>query len=191
MDKNIIYCREKRIYEFLGIRVFQKMVFRLERIIHKKDGGNNINYHFGVNNQKFAESFIKYLFFNGIIHIRNLLFLAIYFVVKGVFFEYSLVDFLVGILAIKDLYCVMLQRYNYLRIAIFRIKMNKRNQKLIDKKVVRYKEKMKKEYEMKFKENDLLLVRRLKEGFEKNKCVFVNDNDYVSLVRITRLIEND
>ncbi len=185
------YDREKRIYEFFQIRLFQKMVFMLERMIHKKDGGNNINYHFATENQNFGESFIKYLFFNGIIHIRNLLFFSVYFFVKGLFARYSLFDILFLVLAIKDLYCVMLQRYNYLRIAIFHGRMKERKQKLINKQVAIYKEKMKSKYDTKFRENDLMLIKRLKEGLESSEYILLDDNDYLALKRIIRIVEND
>lgn len=36
---------EEKIYELLGIKLFKKAVFKLEKIIHRKDKGKNINYH--------------------------------------------------------------------------------------------------------------------------------------------------
>ena len=36
---------EKKIYELLGIKVFRKLVFMLEKFLHIKDKKKNINYH--------------------------------------------------------------------------------------------------------------------------------------------------
>ena len=63
---------ELSIYEKLGIKKFRKMVFLLEKIIHKKDKGKNRNYHldgFGVSS---IENFKKFIYYNGTIHVKNI-----------------------------------------------------------------------------------------------------------------------
>lgn len=36
---------EKRVYELLGVNLFRKAAFKLEKIVHRKDKGKNTNYH--------------------------------------------------------------------------------------------------------------------------------------------------
>ena len=52
MSKNQKF--EVKIYELLGIKLFKKAVFKLEKIIHRKDGKKNINYHIKNSNRRQA-----------------------------------------------------------------------------------------------------------------------------------------
>lgn len=97
------------IYNILGICYFQKLVFLLEKFIHRKDGKTNQNYHFNLDNINPMEDFIRFLFFNGSIHFRNV--------------------------CIFIIYCIMLQRYNYLRIKKVTLILEKQRKNRIEKKV--------------------------------------------------------
>lgn len=108
---------EKIIYECLGIKLFRKCVFLLERFIHRKDKGRNINYHFAKNSLSDVAYFTRYLFYNGAIHVRNIGYAITYLLVRQLFSAtFGFVDAVVLALSMKDIYCIMLQRYNYLRI---------------------------------------------------------------------------
>lgn len=63
---------EIRLYEALGIRIFQKLVFRLERFRHRADGDRNVNYHLLPYGETSPERFIRYLYLNAGIHISGL-----------------------------------------------------------------------------------------------------------------------
>ncbi|MCR5161946.1 MAG: hypothetical protein K6C06_09270 [Lachnospiraceae bacterium] len=108
---------EIRLYEALGIRIFQKMVFRLERFRHRGDGDRNVNYHMLPAGTDSPERFIRYLFLNAGIHISGLaatlVFMGIFAVMPGVLPTVWAAG-VVGV--IGNIYCIMLQRYNYLRI---------------------------------------------------------------------------
>ena len=52
---------------------FRKLVFALQRLIHRKDKGHNINYHIPHQDIESFDAFDKYLFYNGAIHVRNIL----------------------------------------------------------------------------------------------------------------------
>ena len=108
---------EIRLYEALGIRIFQKMVFRLERFRHLGDGDRNVNYHMLPAGTDSPERFIRYLFLNAGIHISGLaatlVFMGIFAVMPGVLPTVWAAG-VVGV--IGNIYCIMLQRYNYLRI---------------------------------------------------------------------------
>lgn len=40
---------EIKVYELLGVKLFRKAAFRLEKIVHRKDKGKNTNYHIQKN----------------------------------------------------------------------------------------------------------------------------------------------
>ena len=125
---------ETKINELLGIKKFKKAVFKLEKIIHRKDKGKNINYHVKDSRSKESvNSFKKFLYYNGIIHIKNLL-IGIPSITIMALLNIKLI-FLIpyAIFLLKDLYCVMLQRYNWIKINEFEEKLNNRQQKMIKK----------------------------------------------------------
>lgn len=43
---------ELRVYKIFGVCYFQKLVFLLEKFIHRKDGKKNQNYHFTLGSVK-------------------------------------------------------------------------------------------------------------------------------------------
>lgn len=127
------YKIESKIYEFLGIKSFKKAVFKLEKIIHKKDGKKNINYHIknSINKQS-VDDFKKYLYYNGTIHIKNLLF-DIPAVILTIVLKFSpLIIIILFLWLIKDLYCVMLQRYNWIKIKYLEKKLEVREERKIE-----------------------------------------------------------
>lgn len=108
---------ETKLYELLGIKLFRKAVFRLEKIVHRKDNGKNTNYHIQSNSINSLEEFKKYLYYNGTIHTSNLIkgipILALMFIFK--FKTLSIITLSAWLL--KDAYCVMLQRYNWIKLS--------------------------------------------------------------------------
>ena len=108
---------ESKIYEFLGVKYFKQLTFKLEKLIHKKDKGQNKNYHLKGNGLEAIENFRKYLYYNGFIHVKNsiALIIGLTVFVLTTRFNYYLIPFI--LLLIKDLYCVMLQRYNWIKLS--------------------------------------------------------------------------
>lgn len=108
---------EKKVYELLGVKQFRKAAFKLEKIVHRKDKGKNTNYHIQKDEVNSLGEFKKYLYYNGTIHTSNL--------IKGIplLTLMFLLDFktlsIIGLSAwlLKDAYCVMLQRYNWIKLS--------------------------------------------------------------------------
>lgn len=127
---------ELKIYEYLGVLFFQKCVFILEKLIHFKDKGKNINYHIKNYNIDELENFKKFLYFNGFIHVRNTLILIVCTIIQALFLHPVFLIYLIPSL-IKNIYCVMLQRYNYIRLnKVIELKKNqiqRRNLKIVKK----------------------------------------------------------
>lgn len=131
-------CKENeyKIYEFLGVKYFKKLTFKLEKIIHRKDKGTNINYHVkNTFSKESVNSFKKYLYYNGFIHAKNFIigFLMILgYLILGM---NPLLIFSTGVLIVKDAYCLMLQRYNYLKLNEFEKKLDLREEKKINREI--------------------------------------------------------
>ena len=134
MSKNQKF--EVKIYELLGIKLFKKAVFKLEKIIHRKDGKKNINYHIkNSNDMESVDNFKKFLYYNGAIHTKNLIF-DIPVIILMIVFRYNLILIVpIMLWLIKDIYCIMLQIYNCLKINGFEEKLQVRKNKRIERRV--------------------------------------------------------
>ncbi len=129
---------EMNVYKSLGIEKFQEAVFLLEKIIHYNDKGKNTNYHIKNNHRENTENFKKYLFYNGSIHLRNAIVLICSLSIKIIFFKTSMAFSIFLLLFLtKDIYCIMLQRYNYLRIEKYLNMKAKHDKKRIEAKKVK------------------------------------------------------
>lgn len=178
---------ERKVYEILGVRRFQQMVFRLERIIHRSDGGVNQNYHFQKGLYP-MDQFIKYLFFNGAIHIKNICLITVLLSAKWVFWGFGFFDIVLIIFAIKDLYCVMLQRYNYLRIKKSKKVSDKRHEALINKKVEDLLPLFKKAYSNGDVSRELEFIRRVKKAVDDKITIVIDEEDAKIIENLNRVI---
>ena len=134
---------ETKVYELLGVKLFKKATFKLEEIIHRKDKGKNINYH--IKNSYSIESvndFKKFLYYNGTIHVKNVIVGSAILLTLILFFNNPIAIVPISILTIKDLYCIMLQRFNWIKINDFEERLTSRKEKKINKKIeeIDYKE---------------------------------------------------
>lgn len=190
---------ELKIYEFLGVKQLKKAVFMLEKIIHKRDKGKNINYHIkNSNDRESVDSFKKYLYYNGFIHTKNLI-TGIPIIVFAILCGQNLL-FLIPLILflIKDVYCVMLQRYNWLKISEFEKKLEIRDEKKID---LSQKNFAKKEIKIKMIEKDVssdIMIEKLQllrsYLLEKSNDMCTIDNNFVDMVNESktkkRILEN-
>lgn len=173
------------LYTMLGIRIFRKMVFLLERVIHLRDKKVNANYHVGRFTPSAVEEFKKYLFYNGSIHVRNLVYALIYGALRIIFGKESVfLDYIVILLAIKDIYCVMLQRYNFLQIKSFRISQEKKKQDHLAKQLEGLQQQFSKTYPFSCKDTDLRILYKLKEQLSAHEPVVIDDEMAATLLRL-------
>ena len=109
---------ELSIYEFLGVEWFKKQTLNLEKIIHRKDKGYNINYHPKTNDLNGLKEYLKFLYYNGAIHVKNSIIYTIIIMISFLspIHGFVLINIFSVPLLIVNLYCVMLQRYTGIRI---------------------------------------------------------------------------
>ena len=125
---------ELKIYKALGVKQFRNLAFKLEKLIHIKDKKKNINYH--INDCKdlvSIDKFKKYLYYNGFIHVKNLIFGSVGLTLMIILNASVVPVIALSTLLLKDAYCVMLQRYNWIRITRHEEKLKARERKRIDK----------------------------------------------------------
>ena len=125
---------ELKIYKALGVKQFRNLAFKLEKLIHIKDKKKNINYH--INDCKdlvSIDKFKKYLYYNGFIHVKNLIFGSVGLALMIILNASVVPVIALSTLLLKDAYCVMLQRYNWIRITRHEEKLKARERKRIDK----------------------------------------------------------
>lgn len=174
-----------RIYELLGVKLFRKLVFWLEKLIHRKDKGLNINYHIPRKEISAMDAFIKYLFYNGSIHARNLLFFLVYVLAKLLLgWSFRMYDIVICLLAVKDLYCVMLQRYNYLRISLYKTRLAKHKQLRQKRNAEKISEGFSASYDFSHAKQDLELIKRLKHSIQNRECIVLSEEDAETLNRL-------
>lgn len=182
---------ELRIYEIVGIRYFQKMVFALEKFIHRNDGGRNQNYHFTSNSIAPVDQFTKFLFFNGSIHVRNIIFFMLYCIIKCCFWRFAFYDVFLLILCIKDIYCVLLQRYNYLRMIKLSNNIRKQRDMRVNRKANQLLTIFKQKYDISCVEKDLEFVRNLKLAIINKSEIVLNVEDEIILQRLIEVMGDD
>lgn len=109
---------EMKIYEILGVKIFRKIVFKisdfcLKKLLTKEEqedfSKNTTNYKMGkVSDLDDIKNYKKQMYFNAIVHIIGTFLGLTTFSYKTGFFN--------TLFTILNAYCVMLQRYNIIRI---------------------------------------------------------------------------
>lgn len=181
---------EAKIYEIFGVKIFRKCVFALEKWIHRKDKGTNINYHIASIDYTATKEFVKYLFYNGSIHVRNIVYYCIFCVIRYSLYPFlHYLDIIPLVFAIKDVYCVMLQRYNYIQIqfrlprleALRKAKITRRIEKTVS--AMRHVD-----YDNSFRQADYQLIQKLRMQVEKGESIVLSDEDREAYERLSHIL---
>lgn len=181
---------EMKMYEILGVQIFRVLVFKLEKLIHRKDKGRNTNYHIASIEPQAADGFIKYLWYNGAIHARNILFFLALFAVRYIVFRsFSVIDILLWLLCLKDCYCVMLQRYNFLRISIRKRRLDEKYAARIQRKAAAidgtdlYSTSDE-------RDKDLQLIQAMLSGIDNRSSIVIGQEEAVAFVRFSKILQS-
>lgn len=105
------------LYRRLGMRAFRDLLFRYERFHHRKRGGVYPPYHFRGATPEDARDFIPQLRSNAVRHGVSMAMMGLFFAANALTGRPWRVLEIPGVLVcIGNLWCILLQRYNYLRI---------------------------------------------------------------------------
>lgn len=181
---------EMKIYELLGVKVFRKMAFKLRDILafpltikmskeERKNFLNNTasNYNLGkVKSLEDVKKFKKQLFINAGFHIYGL-FVCLPNFLKVIDGAASLSTTIINLTCIGiNLYCIMLQRYNGIRI-----------NKLIEKMTPRYERQKDIIKEELRKDDSLLLEHTYKIVDKKERETNITFEDLIANANIEQL----
>lgn len=181
---------EAKFYEVCGVRLFRKCVFALEKWIHRRDKGTNINYHIASIDTSAAKDFIKYLFYNGSIHVRKIVYYCIFCVIRySLHPSFHYLDIIPLLFAIKDIYCVMLQRYNYIQIQLRLLRLEDLQRNRINRKIQKTVSAIKTaEYDDSVRQADFRLIQKLRISVEKGESIVLSDEDREAYERLSRIL---
>lgn len=104
-------------YRLLGVEKFKRLVLKFEKLLRGKKGGRNRNYHPESLTEKGLLNYVWYLRCNTLLHVLSIAALAGYDILLRVlhFHVWPLVLLEIALL-IYNGYCILLQRYNFLRL---------------------------------------------------------------------------
>ncbi len=177
---------ERRLYEFLGIRLFRKLALKLESFRHRKDNSRNINYHLHGSGISSVKSFTGYLFYNAVCHTISLSFVAAYFAITGIVgARYIVLDVSMCILLLINLYCIMLQRYTYIKIREFAERLVNSREKRIADRIECLSQRIE-HRDYKELQKELLLIERIQESINNATDCVIKESDVAILSNISK-----
>lgn len=181
---------ERRLYEFFGIRLFRKLALKLESFRHLKDNSRNINYHLYGSGISSVKSFTGYLLYNAACHGISLSFVAIYFTITWtVGVRYIALDISMCILFLINLYCIMLQRYTYIKIHEFAERLVNAKNNRIDDRIEQLLCKIEhREYNELLKE--FLLIEKIQESIHNGTDCVIEEYDAAILSNISKCAQD-
>lgn len=191
MNKRLNSCNklELRLYRLLRVKRFRKVILWFEKTKHSKDNLKNENYHPSGFDVFSLERYNGFLLYNTSLHIVSLLFTAAYALLSiAIEFRNAVVDLSMMLLTLFNVYCILLQRTNYLRLKEHRLKYYNRIFKQTD---LCREERIQQIYEQKPEEllADYEVLFRIKKAFDGQADCVLADADAESLKRICACFE--
>lgn len=114
---------ELRLYRLLGVHQFRKAILWFEKIKHRKDNRKNENYHPSSFDVFALERYNGFLLYNAFLHVVSLIFTTVYVILStAIEFRNILFDLCMIVLTLFNVYCIILQRNNYLKLKEYRTK---------------------------------------------------------------------
>lgn len=111
---------ELTLYRILGADRFRKGILVFERLKHRRDKGKNENYHPSALTVKALKKYSGFMVYNALVHFISLLFVMVYVLLAAVTGVHNaVVDVIMTVMLFIDVYCIILQRANFLRIKAY------------------------------------------------------------------------
>ncbi len=182
---------ELKLYRALGIRRFRDGAFLLERWVHRRDGRKNSNYHVRAYSLYSLEEHYAYLSFNAAIHVTAIVLLLL--ITLGA----SLIeDFRKGwywfylFLFVLNVYCIMLQRYNALRLRELQARLEARYRRRIRERAALLRQKTPDGYSERRMEQDAAWLGELRDALCGKRDVRIRREDMERLTRLRQWSQN-
>ena len=180
---------ELRVYELLGIKLFRKAILLFEKIRHLRDGNRNENYHPKNTSLATLDSFSGYLIYNSLFHIVSIALVIVYFAITiAMQLRYLGIDILMYIVVVFDLYCLMLQRYIYLKFKLHSIKAREKRDTQLQRTIKRIRPLLDEKDNAELQEEYELLLRFYESQLTGADCV-LDSRSSESLKRLSVIAE--
>lgn len=181
---------EMTIYRLLGVDYFRKAILWHEKVKKRKHNRINENYHPLAMNVISLEKYDGFLLYNTILHCVSMFFVIIYYFLSltcGL--QNWIIDIFLTIISIFNLYCIILQRTNYLRIRGYSNKYYRHLQNKISPSNI---EVMRQIYvntpELLY--SDYKVICRLKNALDGKMDCYISLADVENLKRIVKCVES-
>lgn len=181
-----MHATEKNIYERLGVVWFRDMLFQIEMFRHRSDGGRNLNYHLHHSSASEVEQFRMYLIYNAWLHILSGILIIVVQILEYILSPgWDIHELPAILLMILNLWCLMLQRYNDLRIRAVSVRHKRLFVQRVQKLVLPVMAKCASEKAEQLQE-DLTLVKKLR----SDVITTLWDTDIPQLQHLTKLVSD-
>lgn len=177
-------------YRALGILPFRRLLFSLERFRHRKDRRTNPNYHMRAISPGGAAALESYLFYHDLIHGISLILLAVILLGKIAYaLPWAGMDALaVGMCAV-NLWCLMLQRYNRLRLRQLRAQAWQLQVRRLRRRTALFLAALEHSDPALEIDGDLALVQELLTHLSVGEIVYLGPDDIPALRRMAALLD--
>ena len=180
---------EVKIYRLLGVDYFRKVILWFEKTKNQKKNKKNENYHPAAMDVISLEKHSGFLLYNAFLHSVSMLFVIVYCILALAFGLHNLIiDIIMVVISLLNIYCIILQRTNHLKIKEYFCKYYNRLYKKLacfDNEIMR---------QIYANEPSLLLsdykvICNLKEAFDGKKDCYIGNADIDNLKRIQKCVE--
>lgn len=180
---------EVKIYRLLGVDYFRKVILWFEKTKNQKKNKKNENYHPAAMDVISLEKHSGFLLYNAFLHSVSMFFVIVYCILALAFGLHNLIiDIIMVVISLLNIYCIILQRTNYLKIKEYFCKYYNRLYKKLacfDNEIMR---------QIYANEPSLLLsdykvICNLKEAFDGKKDCYIGNADIDNLKRIQKCVE--
>ena len=175
---------EKRLYEIIGINTFRRLILKFEKIKHYRDKGNNLNYHLREISISSVNCFKGYLLYHVVCHVISVTFVILYFALTFILGIHNLVlDSIVGVVFLINLYCIILQRYLHIIIQAYITKKDNKRKMQANKRVDTLCQLLNKKSDNEL-DREFSLIQKIRGAICAGEVCFLKDTDTPILLNI-------
>ena len=179
---------ELGMYRKMGIRAFRDLVFTIEGWKHRKDRGKNSNYHLKRMSGSDVSLHRAYLSYNALLHMTGIVLAGVILAARRLLsFRWGLADWGMCAAVLSNIYCIMLQRYNALRIEQYELALTARKQKREEKNAELLNERLPSRYDPQQLLSDTEWLRGMEEALRLRRDFRIGGEE--DAARLNRLAE--
>lgn len=179
------YKNELKFYKLIGVFHFKRFVLFIEKLLYKKKNKQLFNYHPSRLTNYGLEEFRWCVFLNCSIHCLSAFLALVCLIYGSLTGRYNIFVALFWVLIIiGNIYCILLQRCNYIRIKQLELRRQQYLERRFDKAYNNCKDMRLEAGDRAVFNTDIALLDDIEAVYRFNKNLYLNDNHLESLKRI-------